>query len=122
MQLIVILFQIIIALGIANVWLLRSGQSTAWRGGSAQNMTEEFAEYGLPAWFMKLVGAMKLTFAALLVIGIWVQGVTVYAALGLVALMLGAVAMHVKIGDPPKKAVPAFAMLAMSAFVAAFAA
>lgn len=121
MQLIALLFQIIIALGIANVWLLRFGQSTSWRGGSAQNMKEEFAEYGLPPWFMKLVGALKLTFAALLIVGIWTPGVTYYAALGMVALMLGAVAMHFKIGDPPKKAVPAFAMLAMSAFVASFA-
>jgi hypothetical protein len=32
--------------------------------------------------------------------------------------MLGAVAMHVKIGDPVKKSVPAFTMLVLSVLIA----
>ncbi len=44
--------QLIIALGILNVWLLRFNKATSYRGGAAKNMTEEFATYGLPVWFM----------------------------------------------------------------------
>ncbi len=36
------ILQIIAALGFLNVWLLRSNRSTAWRGGQARSMPEEF--------------------------------------------------------------------------------
>jgi len=42
MQTAVIIVQIIIALGIFNVWLLRFRQATGWRGGTAANLKEEF--------------------------------------------------------------------------------
>jgi len=114
-----LVFQIFIALGIFNVWLLRFGRSTEWRGGEAQNMKEEFAAYGLPAWFMIAIGIAKVGLASLLLAGIWMPGITRYAALGMVALMLGAVSMHWKVGDPLRKSVPALSMLGMSLFVSA---
>ena len=121
MTILTTILQIIIALGIVNVWLLRFGGPTEWRGGAAQNMTEEFSVYGLPAWFMLLIGFLKISLAALLIVGIWVPDIARYAALGMVALMLGAVAMHVKVGDPLPKSFPAIAMLTMSAVVALIA-
>lgn len=111
-------FQIIIALGIFNVWLLRFGRSTEWRGGAARDMREEFATYGLPPWFMIGIGIAKLSLASLLLLGLWIPEVTRFAALGMVALMLGAVSMHLKVGDPIRKSIPALSMLAMSLFVA----
>jgi len=43
----------------------------------------------------------------------------VVPAAGVLAiLMLGALAMHIKVGDPISKSVPAFCMLAMSATLA----
>ena len=114
-----VLFQVLIALGIFNVWLLRFGRSTEWRGGDAQNMKEEFAAYGLPGWFMIAIGIAKVALASLLIAGLWLPDVTRLAALGMVALMLGAVSMHFKVGDPLRKSVPALSMLAMSGFVAA---
>ena len=48
----VTIIQIVIALGILNVWLLRFGKPSAWRGGDAQNMVQEFRVYGLPTWSM----------------------------------------------------------------------
>ena len=114
-----IVFQIIIVLGILNVWLLRFGHSTEWRGGDAQNMQEEFATYGLPAWFMIAIGIAKVGLASLLLAGLWLPDVTRLAALGMVALMLGAVSMHIKVGDPLRKSLPVLSMLAMSSFVAA---
>jgi hypothetical protein len=110
--------QVIIALGIINVWILRFGKSTGWRGGSAKNMKEEFEVYGLPGWFMRLIGFLKLFLAALLLAGIWFPGLTQPAAIGMAVLMAGAIAMHVKVKDPLQKSLPAFGMLVMSAAVA----
>jgi H+/Cl- antiporter ClcA len=114
----VMIVQIIIALGIFNVWILRFGKSTNWRGGEAQNMKEEFAVYGLPAWFMVLIGFLKVCLAVLLIAGIWVPVLVVPAAIGMAVLMLGAVSMHVKVKDPPLRSLPAFTMLVLSLFVA----
>ena len=112
-----LVFQIIIALGIFNVWLLRFGRSTEWRGGEAQNMKEEFAAYGLPPSFMYFIGALKLTLAAMLVVGIWVPTLVQPAAIGMAALMVGAIAMHVKVRDAFLRAVPAACMFALSVSV-----
>ena len=114
----VVVAQVIIALGIYNVWLLRFGKATEWRGGTAKNMKEEFEVYGLPAWFVGLVGFLKLLFATLLLIGIWFQPVVQPAAVGMVVLMVGAIAMHLRVGDPLKRSLPALMMLVLSGFVA----
>ena len=50
METAVLIIQVVIALGIFNVWVLRFGKSTEWRGGTAANMKEEFQAYGLPSW------------------------------------------------------------------------
>ena len=58
MEYLIIVLQLVVALGILNVWLLRSRRSTPFRGGDAKNMHEEFAAYGLPYWFMCVVGVL----------------------------------------------------------------
>ena len=113
-----IVCQLVIAVGIANVWLVRSAKATAFRGGDAQDMKAEFAAYGLPGWSMQLIGAAKLTLAVALIVGIWVPSLVFPAAIGMSVLMLGAVSMHIKISDPLRKAVPALCMLGLSATVA----
>jgi uncharacterized membrane protein YphA (DoxX/SURF4 family) len=118
MDLAVKVIQVVIALGIYNVWLVRFGKSTSWRGGTARNLKEEFEVYGLPGWFMGVVGSLKLLFATLLIAGIWFPEVTRPAAAGMAALMLGAVAMHVKVKDPLMRSLPALTMLVLSLIVA----
>ena len=117
MDTVILLSQILIGLGILNVWLLRFGKATSWRGGNATNMREEFEVYGLPGWFLTAVGALKVLLAVALIAGIWVPGLTKYAAGGLAVLMLGAVAMHFKVGDPLKKSLPGFAVLVLCLLV-----
>ena len=114
MEYLSIAIQIIIALGIYNVWLLRSDKATEWRGGDATSMKEEFAVYGLPPWFMYVVGGLKLLLATALLVGIWVPALVKPAALGMAVLMVGAISMHVKVKDPWKKALPSFSMLVLS--------
>lgn len=118
MRTIIIIVQIVAALGLLNVWLLRASKRTAYRGGGASSMREEFAAYGLPDWFMYLVGALKIAVAILLLVGIWVPSVVLPTALLLCILMLGALSMHVKIGDPIVKSLPAFGMLALGIVMA----
>ncbi len=117
MNLFKLILQTMIALGIINVWLLRAGLASAWRGGSATTMKAEFAAYGLPVGAMYLVGSLKLLCALLLLVGIWLPAVTTPAAGGVALLMVGAVAMHLKIGDPLKKSLPAATLLVLSMLV-----
>lgn len=118
MEGLVIVCQLVIALGLLNVWLLRTGKPTSWRGGDAKNMREEFAAYGLPPWFMWVIGCLKITIAILLIVGVWVTPITKPAAIGLAFLMSGAIAMHFKAGDPLKKSLPAITMLVLCLIVA----
>ena len=117
MESLVLVSRIIIALGLLNVWLLRAGKPTDWRGGDAKNMKEEFAAYGLPAWFMGMVGFLKISLAILLFVGIWLPSLTKPAAIGIAILMLGAVSMHFKVRDPLKKSLPAFSLLVLSLII-----
>lgn len=113
----VIVVQVALALVILNVWLLRVNRATGYRGGAAQNMKEEFAVYGLPPAMFYVVGALKLACAVALLVGVWAPAATVPGAAGLAGLMAGAAVMHVKVKDPPKKAMPALTLLALSLFV-----
>ena len=106
--------QLAVGLGLLNVWLVRAGSATDYRGGEAKTLREEFQAYGLPDFAFYMVGALKIVSGLILVTGLWLN-LPVRAAAGIVALlMVGALVMHVKVGDPPKRSVPAALMLLMS--------
>ena len=113
-----IALQLGVALGILNVWMLRSAKPTPFRGGEAKNLTEEFAAYGLPFWFMCVVGGLKVSLAVALIAAIWFHRVAQPAAIGLGVLMLGALAMHLKVKDPIKKSLPAMGVFGMCTAIA----
>lgn len=75
-------------------------------------MKEEFAAYGLPAWSVGVIGTLKILCALGLLIGIALPLLVDPSAIALGILMLGALAMHLKVGDPPRRSVPAVLMLA----------
>lgn len=112
-----IALKLIIGLSVLNVWLIRSSRSTPWRGGDAQNIKEEFATYGLPSWFMVVVGTLKVVLSIGLIASIWYPVLELYCASGIGILMLGAVVMHVKVSDPLKKSFPAALFLTLSAMI-----
>lgn len=114
MEILTTAIQIIIPLGIINVWLLRSGRATTFRGGGAPNLKAEFSAYGLPEWAYYTVGALKLSAAGLLLAGFFVPGLVLPGAALMTVLMLGAVLMHAKAGDPAARYLPAALMLIMS--------
>lgn len=109
-----IILQVVVGLGLLNVWLLRAQSPTAFRGGAAQSLREEFAAYDLPDWFFYAIGVLKVGSAVLLIVGIWVPGVVSPAAGTVAVLMVGALAMHAKVKDRVTKSVPAFLMLLMT--------
>ncbi len=117
MENLVFVLQIIVALGLLNVWLLRFAKTTQYRGGKAQNLKEEFAAYGLPSWFMYMIGTLKIGSALALLAGFWLPLLVAPAAGLVVLLMLGALFMHFKIRDPIIKSVPAALMLTMGLFI-----
>ena len=108
------IIQLIIGLGLLNVWLLRFNKKTEFRGGEARNMKEEFNSYGLPNWFLYLIGFLKISIAIVMLVGIWVENLVVPAAIILSVLMLGAILMHLKVNDPIKKSLPAAALLILA--------
>lgn len=114
MSLLLILLQIITGLGIYNVWLVRSGRRTEYRGKNAPTLKQEFIEYGLPSWSVYVIGTIKLAAATGLIIGIWIPGLVLISAVVLAVMMLGAVSMHVKVHDSLKQTLPALGMLALS--------
>jgi len=107
--------QVLVASGLLNVWLVRSSRATGYRGGDAHTIREEFAVYGLPVWFMFVTGALKIGIAVCLLAGLWLPYLVLPASLVLCVLMLGALAMHLKAGDPWMKFLPAVAMLLLGA-------
>ena len=118
MDYLLVALKLIVGLGILNVWLLRSGKATAYRGRDAKNMREEFAAYGLPFWFMCVIGVLKVSLALALLASLWMKGLAQPAAIGMGTLMLGAFVMHLKVKDPISKALPSFAVLAMCVVIA----
>ena len=108
---------LLVSLTILNVWLLRFNNKTPYRGGDANNLKEEFNVYGLPTWFMYVVGTIKVILAILLIVGIWEREINLYVVSAMILLMLGALLMHIKVNDPIKKSLPAFSILLLLIFI-----
>ena len=113
--------QTVAALWILDVWFRRFDKDTGYRGGDATNMREEFEEYGLSENVMYAVGATKVGLASMMLIGHIEPRLVRPASGGLAVLMLGAVGMHVRVGDPVKRALPAVTVLTLSTVAAALA-
>ena len=112
-----IFINLLVSLTILNVWLLRFNKQTPYRGGDSNNIKEEFNVYGLPAWFMYIIGTTKVILAILLIVGIWERQINFYVVSAMILLMLGALAMHFKVNDPIKKSLPAFSILLLLIFI-----
>jgi hypothetical protein len=109
--------QLIVGFGLLNVWLVRPKSPTAYRGGGAASLREEFAVYGLPGAAFYLVGALKIASALVLIAGVWLPLPVELAAAVIAALMVGAVVMHLKVRDPLSRALPATVMLVLSSTI-----
>jgi hypothetical protein len=116
MKILLIVLQLFVAFNILRIWLVTNNRASIYRGGDgeAKTLRQEFEYYGLPLWFMYVVGALKVAAAIGLIVGIWVPALIPYSAGALIILMLGAVAMHIKVHDKVKTYLPALLMLVLS--------
>lgn len=105
-----IILQVVIGLGILNVWFLRAGKSTPYRGGNAGTLKDEFAAYGLPGWAFYVIGVLKVGAAIALLAGIWFPVLVFPAAAVMAVLMLGAAGMHLKVKDPFNRWIPSLVL------------
>ncbi len=99
--------QVIIALSIVLVWVLRF-----------PNVVKEFHEYGLSDLTRTIVGDTKIALATLLVAGIWYPALVAIPAILMALLMCGAQVAHYKAHHPWQKYAPSLGLLVLSVFVA----
>lgn len=111
---ITLFLQLIVGLGLLNVWIIRRDQETPYRGSCSGSLKGEFAAYGLPLWSFYVIGFIKITSALLLLLGLWYPFLIFPAAFVISIMMLGAVVMHIKVRDPLKKTLPALILLLFS--------
>ena len=102
------------AVWILNVWFHRFNKDTGYRGGDAKNMKEEFAAYGFSERTMYTVGGAKVSLACMMLAGHAKPRLVRPASAGLAMFMLGAVGMHIKVGDPVKRYLPALSVLSLA--------
>ena len=120
MTTLIIILKLVVGITLLNVWLLRFKKRTPYRGGSAANMKQEFKNYGLPEWFMYLIGSLKVGLAIALILSIWFNQLESISLIGIGVLMLGAIAMHFKINDEFKKSLPALTLLLLTTLILVF--
>lgn len=107
LQMITVMFQLGIAIGILKVWVLRY-----------KSIKEDFKEFGLPDWSRNVIGFTKLFLCLLLLAGIWVYELAVFSSVALFILMVGAVWAHYKARHDFKKSAEAIIVCTLSVFVA----
>ncbi len=80
---------------------------------SAKPIKEQFEEFGLSSKLMLGIGALEILGA----IGLQLKEWSIYATIGLLILMLGAVGNHLKVKHPISKVVPSFLLLIALAII-----
>ena len=115
---IIVTLKIIVSISILNVWLIQPNKPTKWRGGKAKNIFEEFEVYGLSKLLCYTIGFFKVSLAIVLFASIQFTALSLIGSLGLAILLLGSIAMHLKIKDPLYKSFPAFLFTLMNLLIA----
>lgn len=81
---------------------------------------EEFDRYGYPQWFRLTTGALESLGGVGLLAGLVVEGTVALVGGGVVAVVLvGAIATHVRVGDPVSSLAPAVVLFVLSLAVVA---
>ncbi|MCG8914513.1 DoxX family protein [Actinokineospora sp. PR83] len=82
-------------------------------------MRARAAHLGFSVRAFRVLGALELAGVAGLAVGLFAAPIGVAAAVGLTAMMVGAVVCHLRAGDPPAATVPALVVAALLAVVIA---
>ena len=79
------------------------------------NIKKEFVDYGLPRWLRDLVGILKISFA--IMIQFESPQLIMVGSVGIVILMSGAVATHLKIKSNLRNILPSITMLVIGLII-----
>jgi uncharacterized membrane protein YphA (DoxX/SURF4 family) len=82
--------------------------------GGAQQMKDDFDRFGYPRWFMLVTGAIEVVAALGVLAGIFVPVLAVLGVLLIAAVMVGAIATHVRMKDPGSKIAPPAVLLTLA--------
>ena len=107
MEKLLILSQIIVSISVIIVWVFRR-----------ENITVEFEQYGISDTIRDLVGALKISLATILILGIWYKELLIISSLSMAFLMICAQYFHVKVKNPFKKFIPSLSLLILCLFIA----
>tara|TARA_B100000795_G_scaffold256709_1_gene229337 strand:- start:2117 stop:2455 length:339 start_codon:yes stop_codon:yes gene_type:complete len=106
MENLVKLVQMTVAISVAYVWIFRF-----------HNVIKEFKQFGLSDLTRNLIGAIKISLATLLVVGIWNSTLVIIPSILMGLLMIGAQYFHFKIKNPFIKHLPSLILLILCAFI-----
>ncbi|MEM8708399.1 MAG: DoxX family protein [Actinomycetota bacterium] len=81
----------------------------------AKPLAEQFEEFGLGLTVMRIVGALEVAAA----VGLFIDGLDTLAAVGMVAMMIGALGYHRRVGHAAADSTPAIVVLVASLVYAA---
>ena len=93
------------------VWLLMFQKKIIYLGGDTTNIIDEFMVYGLDKYTLYFIGALKISAAIGLLIGLIYKKFIIPSAFVIAVLMLGSVIMHLMVSDQIHKFIPAILML-----------
>lgn len=102
------LAQIIVSISVVIVWVFRR-----------DNIALEFEQYELSNLSQNIVGALKISLATILILGIWYNELLILSSLLMAFLMICAQYFHFKVKNPWMKFMPSLALLILSLFIAA---
>lgn len=81
-----------------------------------EDQVENFQRFGYPQWFRIVTGLVEIGAGAALIVGLlWLPGLTLAGGLLLSGVMLGAIATHIRTGDPHSKTVAPAVLLVLTA-------
>lgn len=106
-QIIAIVCQLVIAISILNVWVLRF-----------ETMANDFKTFNFPDWFRNVVGIAKGLLCVLLISGIWMYQMAIIASLSIAIIMLVAVIAHYIAKHSLAKTLPALGLCLLCLVVA----
>lgn len=94
-----------VLLGLGSLAFLAAG---AGKLAGVEELHKSFSLMGLPVWFGYFIGVSEVAGA----VGLWLRKLSVYAASGLMVIMLGAAYFHIAYEGFPQS-IPAIVLLAL---------
>ena len=107
MEQILILAQLIVSISVIVVWVFRR-----------DNIDIEFKLYKLSNLTKNIIGALKISLATMLILGIWYSELLLISSLSMAFLMLCAQYFHFIAKNPWYKYVPSLIFLVLSLLIA----